>query len=916
MSTSDASRASATIPGGGNWAKGQGTEGLTSGVLDPIELARMANEFFTALPEALQPPLSVAPAAPVPLGSPVNVNPYAAVPAPTVPAFPGLFSSLAAEQPVVLPARDRAAAPTGSLPSASNPVPAVPGGVSMAIPSAVPAFSFLQEARPLFTEPAAEPSLLNAPSEAFQQSTPTDAGFAAIPSSLFTDVPPSQLAEPPRPPAPPIPGALVGLESPGVSNEFFTALPEAFQPPLSAAPAAPVPPGSPVNVNPYAAVPGPTAPAFPGLLSSLAAEQPVLLPARDTGAAPTSNPPAASAPAAATAPAVPGVSAADPSAVPAFSFLQDARSLFTEPATEPSLLNTPSGAFQQSTPTDAGFAAIPSSLFTDVSPSQLTESAQPPTPTVPGSFGKVDSSAFPAFSFMEEARPLFSTPPTVPGPVPAVPPAPALLDKSVRAEDRSAIAADPFASPLDPHAPQLSGAVTHEPDYRAPASYDPLNQPRPLSPDNTLPAQALVGARSGLPGDFNLSSNSFDVEAIRRDFPILRERVNGRPLIWFDNAATTQKPQSVIDRLKFFYEHENSNVHRAAHELAARATDAYESAREKTRRFLNAGSAREIVFVRGATEAINLVAQSWGRRYVQKDDEIVITWLEHHANIVPWQMLCAEKGARLRVAPVDDTGQVVLEEYEKLLGPKTRLVSISQVSNALGTITPVSAMIEAAHRHGARVLIDGAQAVSHMHVDVQALNCDFYVFSGHKVFAPTGIGVVYGKSEVLDNTPPWQGGGNMIQDVTFEKTLYQPPPQRFEAGTGSIADAVGLGAAIDYVERVGMENISRYEHMLLVYATEALQRIPGLHIIGTAKEKAGVLSFVMDGFRTEEIGDFLNRKGIAVRGGHHCAQPILRRFGVESTLRASLALYNTCEEVDALVAALWDLRQGRNPGVV
>ena len=918
MSTSDASRDAAAIPGSGDWAKVQGTEGLTSGVLDPIELARLANEFFTALPEALQPPLSVAPAAPLPLGSPVNVNPYAAVPGPTAPAFPGLFSSLAAEQPIVFPARDRGAAPVGNPPAPSSTSPVLPGGINTTTPTAVPAFSFLRDARPLFVEPAAEPAILNAP-PAFQQSTPTDAGFAAIPSSLGTDVPPSQITEPPRPPAPPIPGALVGLESPGLSNEFFTALPEAFEPPLSVAPAAPVPPGSPVNVNPYAAVPAPTAPAFPVLFSNFAAEQPVLLPARDTGAAPAANPPAASAPAQTTAPAIPGgVNAADPSAdptaVPAFSFLQDARPLFTEPATEPSPLNTPSSAFQQSTPSDAGFAEIPSSLFTDVSPSQLTELAQPPTPTVPGSFGKVDSSAFPAFSFMEEARPLFSTPPTVPGPAPA---APSLshLDKSARAEERSA-KANPFASPLDPHAPQLSGAVAHEPDYRAPASYDPRNQPRPLSPANTVPAQAPVGARSGLPGDLNLSSYSFDVEAIRRDFPILRERVNGRPLIWFDNAATTQKPQSVIDRLKFFYEHENSNVHRAAHELAARATDAYESAREKARRFLNAGSAREIVFVRGATEAINLVAQSWGRRYVQKDDEIVITWLEHHANIVPWQMLCAEKGARLRVAPVDDTGQVVLEEYEKLLGPRTRLVSISQVSNALGTVTPVSAMIEAAHRHGARVLIDGAQAVSHMHVDVQALNCDFYVFSGHKVFAPTGIGVVYGKSEVLDNTPPWQGGGNMIQDVTFEKTLYQPPPQRFEAGTGSIADAVGLGAAIDYVERVGMENISRYEHMLLVYATEALQRIPGLRIIGTAKEKAGVLSFVMDGFRTEEIGDFLNRKGIAVRGGHHCAQPIHRRFGLESTLRASLALYNTCEEVEALAAALWDLRQGRNPGLV
>jgi cysteine desulfurase / selenocysteine lyase len=915
MSTSDASRASAAIPGSGNWAKVQGTEGLAPGVLDPLELARIANALFTALPEALQSPPSVVPAAPVPLGSPVNVNPHAAVPGSTVPAFPGLFSNLSAEQPVLLPARATGAAPAGSQPAVPATVPAAPG-VSTAASSAVPAFSFLQDARPLFVEPAAEPAILNTPASALQSPVPSDAGFAAIPSSPVADVPSSQFTGSAQPPAPTVPGGLGAVESPGMTNEFFTALPEALEPPLSAAPAAPLPPGSPVNANPYAAVPGPTAPAFPGLLSSLLPVQPgPVLPARDTGAAPAANPPAPLSTTQAPAPAIPGASAADPSAVPAFFFLRDARPLFTEPAAEPAILNTPATSFQGAVPSDAGFAAIPASLIAGVSPSQLTESAQPPTPTVPGSFGKVDSSAFPAFSFMEEARPLFSTPRTVPGPVPADP-TPAQLEKSVRAEDRSATGTNPFASPLDPNAPQLSGAVAHAPDYRAPASYNPLNQPRPLSPENTVPSQAPVGGRSALPEDLGLSSYSFDVEAIRRDFPILRERVNGRPLIWFDNAATTQKPQSVIDRLKYFYEHENSNVHRAAHEMAARATDAYESAREKTRRFLNAGSVREIVFVRGATEAINLVAQSWGRRYVQKDDEIVITWLEHHANIVPWQMLCAEKGARLRVAPVDDTGQVVLDEYEKLLSPRTRLVSIAQVSNALGTVTPVDAMIEAAHRHGARVLIDGAQAVSHMHVDVQALNCDFYVFSGHKVFAPTGIGVVYGKSEVLDSTPPWQGGGNMIQDVTFEKTLYQSPPQRFEAGTGSIADAVGLGAAIDYVERVGMENISRYEHMLLVYATEALRRIPGLHIIGTAKEKTGVLSFVMDGFRTEEIGDFLNRKGIAVRGGHHCAQPIHRRFGLESTLRASLALYNTCEEVDAFVAALWDLRQGRNPGLV
>ena len=650
-------------------------EGLTSGVLDPIELARMANEFFTALPEALQPPLSVAPAAPVPPGSPVNVNPYAAVPGPTAPAFPGLFSSLAAEQPVVFPARDRGAAPTGSVPSASNPVPAVPGGVSTATPSPVPVFSFLQDARPLFVEPATEPALLNAPSGAFQQSTPTDAGFAAIPSSLIADVPPSQLAEPPRPPAPPIPGALVGLESPGISNEFFTALPEAFQPPLSAAPAAPVPPGSPVNVNPYAAVPGPTAPAFPGLLSSVASQQPALLPARDKGAAPAGNQPAASAPAPATAPAVPGVSAADSSAVPAFSFLQDARPLFTEPAAEPSLLNTPSGAFQQSTPTDAGFAAIPSSLFTDVSPSQLTESAQPPTPTVPGSFGKVDSSAFPAFSFMEEARPLFSTPPTVPGPVPAAPPAPAQLDKSVGAEDRSAIAANPFASPLDPHAPQLSGAVAHEPDYRAPASYDPLNQPRPLSPENTVPAQAPVGTRSALPDDLNLSSYSFDVEAIRRDFPILRERVHGRPLIWLDNAATTQKPQCRHRRLKIFYEHENSNIHRAAHDTGGTC-----------HRCLRVGPRKDAPLSERRSSAKSSLfavpprpSTSWPRAGGDETSIRTTKSLSPGWSITPTSFrgrcCAAEKGARLRVAPVDDRGQVVLEEYEKLLGPQTRFVA-------------------------------------------------------------------------------------------------------------------------------------------------------------------------------------------------------------------------------------------------
>jgi cysteine desulfurase/selenocysteine lyase len=518
------------------------------------------------------------------------------------------------------------------------------------------------------------------------------------------------------------------------------------------------------------------------------------------------------------------------------------------------------------------------------------EFAPPPSPTLPGELGFADSSAVPAFSFLEEARPLFSPAPAIPGPVPAL----RKTDSSWKGEPEPIRTADDLT------------------EFRAPQPFGFLEETRPVAPSDSASRREPAGIEPDVAKDLNLSSYSFDAEALKRDFPILRERVNGRPLVWLDNAATTQKPQSVIDRLKYFYEHENSNVHRAAHELAARATDAYESAREKVRRFLNASSAREILFVRGATEGINLVAQSWGRQNIQKDDEIVITWLEHHANIVPWQMLCSEKGARLRVAPVDSTGQVLLDEYEKLLGPKTRLVSFPHVSNALGVVTPAPEIIEAAHRYGAKVLLDGAQSVSHMRVDVQAFDCDFFVFSGHKVFAPTGIGVVYGKSEVLEHMQPWQGGGNMIQDVTFEKTIYQPPPQRFEAGTGNIADAVGLGAAIDYLDRVGMANITRHEHALLVYATEELLRIPGLRIIGTAREKAGVISFVMDGFRTEEIGDYLNRNGIAVRSGHHCAQPILRRFGLESTVRASLALYNTFEDIDALIRALWNLRLGKN----
>jgi len=406
----------------------------------------------------------------------------------------------------------------------------------------------------------------------------------------------------------------------------------------------------------------------------------------------------------------------------------------------------------------------------------------------------------------------------------------------------------------------------------------------------------------------------FDANLVRKDFPILRELVNGRPLIWFDNAATTQKPQAVIDRVSYFYTHENSNIHRAAHELAARATDAYEGARETVRRFINAPSVDNIVFVRGTTEAINLVAKTWGKKHLQQGDEIVISHLEHHANIVPWQQLCQETGAKLKVAPVDDSGQVLLAEYQQLLTSRVKLVSFTQVSNALGTVTPAAEMIQMAHRIGAKVLLDGAQSVSHMCTDVQGLNPDFFVFSGHKVFGPTGIGVLYGTSEVLDDMPAWQGGGNMIQDVTFDKTVYHEAPAKFEAGTGNIADAVGLGAALEYVERIGIDNIARYEHDLLVYATAAMLKVPGLHFVGTAKEKASVLSFKLDGFKSEEVGAALNQEGIAVRSGHHCAQPILRRFGVETTVRPSLAFYNTPAEVDVMVNALLRLTSNKAPG--
>ena len=397
----------------------------------------------------------------------------------------------------------------------------------------------------------------------------------------------------------------------------------------------------------------------------------------------------------------------------------------------------------------------------------------------------------------------------------------------------------------------------------------------------------------------------FDVNAIRRDFPILSERVNGKQLVWFDNAATTQKPQAVIDRLSYFYEHENSNIHRAAHTLAARATDAYEGARKTVAKFFNARSTDEVIFVRGATEAINLVANTWGEQNIGAGDEIVVSHLEHHANIVPWQQLAARKGAHLRVIPVDDTGQVILSEAQKLIqSPRAKLLAVTQVSNALGTVVPVQELVGIAQRQGVTTLVDGAQSVSHLAVDVQAIGCDFFIFSGHKIFGPTGIGAVIGRKAVLDAIPPWQGGGNMIADVTFERTVFQPAPAKFEAGTGNIADAAGLGAALDYVSRVGLHHIARYEHDLLAYATEAIRPIPGVRLIGTAADKASVLSFVLAGHETSAVGKALAEEGIAVRSGHHCAQPILRRFGVEATVRPSFAFYNTCDEIDHFVSVV------------
>ena len=404
--------------------------------------------------------------------------------------------------------------------------------------------------------------------------------------------------------------------------------------------------------------------------------------------------------------------------------------------------------------------------------------------------------------------------------------------------------------------------------------------------------------------DESIRIGSKTLAQIRSDFPILSEKINGNPLVWLDNGATTQRPKAVIDRLSYYYEHENSNVHRGAHTLAARSTDAYENARNIVRDFIGASSSEEIVFVRGTTEAINLVANAYVKPTLEPGDEIIVSILEHHANIVPWQLIAQETGAVIKVIPCDETGQLILHEYEKLFTKRTKFVSVTHVSNVLGTVTPVEELVAIAHRHGVRILVDGAQSIAHIPVNVTALDTDFFVFSGHKIFAPTGIGVVYGKKELLESARPYHGGGNMIADVTFERTIYNAIPNKFEAGTGSIADAVGLGAALQYLSEIGMPCVFRWEHELLQYALKEMKSVKGITLVGTALNKASALAFKLDGYSDEEVGKRLDAYGIAVRTGHHCAQPVLRHFGYESVVRPTLTIYNSPDDIDALVKAL------------
>ncbi|HKQ85232.1 MAG TPA: cysteine desulfurase [Candidatus Acidoferrales bacterium] len=418
-----------------------------------------------------------------------------------------------------------------------------------------------------------------------------------------------------------------------------------------------------------------------------------------------------------------------------------------------------------------------------------------------------------------------------------------------------------------------------------------------------------LAAKAGLAAHTTNLNTELDVQAIRAEFPILGRTVRGKPLVYLDNAATSQKPRFVLDAITRYYEEENANIHRGVHYLSERATTDYENVRTRAQRFLNAAKSSEIIFVRGTTEGINLVAQTYGRTHVGPGDEVLITAMEHHSNIVPWQMLCADQGAKLRVVPINDRGELLIDEFEKLMGPRTKIAAFTHVSNALGSINPVRRLTEMAHRQHIPVLIDGAQAVPHMAVDVQAIDCDFYTFSGHKVYGPTGIGVLYGRAALLEAMPPYQGGGDMISSVTFERTTYNKLPYKFEAGTPDIAGVIGLGAALDYVTDVGMDAIAAYEHDLLEYATEKISTIPGVRLIGTAAEKAGVLSFVLNDIHPHDVGTILDQEGIAIRTGHHCSQPVMDRFGIPATARASLAIYNTREDIDALAKGIQRVRE-------
>jgi cysteine desulfurase / selenocysteine lyase len=709
-----------------------------------------------------------------------------------------------------------------------------------------------------------------------------------------------------------------------LANAFFQGLPSAAGNSSPAGPASPVAPWT-APAQPSASVPASVIPAQPPLVQPDVPTNgvPSSVPYRSLGASAGSASPFAFAQSRAVAPAVSQTAIAAPRADP----LQDVEHRVplrgdASPASHGSSLDLVE---------PAALAVSPFSAPVDLSAalSAFRAAAQRGAPEL--SVGAANPSGRWPTGAGREIPADAVAPANSPARTPVIPTAEALqsaefadprqdVGRSGSPEQaREAHELSPFAAPFDLSEARLGWTAA---TFKAPPT-DPAatrNLPPAPSPNGeraTLPAEpgvageptasAAAAPAAGIAPvfvDTSSGTRTFDAASIRNDFPILQEKVHGRRLIWLDNGATTQKPQAVIDRLAAFYAHENSNVHRGAHTLAARATDAYEAARDKVRRFIGASSPNEVIFVRGTTEGINLVAQAWGRRNVKAGDEIVITWLEHHANIVPWQQLCLETGARLRVAPVDDNGDIRLDEYEKLLGPRTRIVALSQVANAIGTVTPAREMIAAAHRHGALALVDGAQSVAHKRTDVQALDADFFVFSGHKMFAPTGIGALYGKEAILNATPPWQGGGSMIADVTFEKTTFQSAPSRFEAGTGNIADAVGLGAAIDYLDAIGMEPISRHEHELIEQAIAGLGEIPGLRLIGAPRERAGVVSFVLDGIRTEDVGRALDREGIAVRAGHHCAQPILRRFGLESTVRPSFALYNTPEDVEALIAAV------------